>query len=165
MRYNEIRDQIKTGDLLAFSNGSWTSWHDAQVNIVRMATRSEYSHVGIAWVISGRIFVLEAVGTGIRIFPLSKCLPAYLIKRSKPLSDGALEYAISLVGEKYSKFQAVKAFFNQLKVGADKEWQCAEYVSSVYYKDGEEVVSSPTPSNLVFELSEKWASPIYYISS
>ena len=71
-KYSEYRDQIKSGDLLAWSHRGFRSWHDFKVQAVRLFTQSEYSHVGIAWVVGGRVFVIEAVEPRVRIFPLSK---------------------------------------------------------------------------------------------
>ena len=69
--YQEVRSSIKSGDLLFWSHRELKSWYDLKVQIVRMVTRSEYSHVGVAWVTGGRVFALEAVVPLIRIYPLS----------------------------------------------------------------------------------------------
>lgn len=54
MLYEEVRPLIKSGDVIAFSRRGPIS------RLIETVTDSDYSHVGIAWVISGRILLLEA---------------------------------------------------------------------------------------------------------
>lgn len=163
MDYKENRKKIKTGDLIAFSNGSWTNWHDIQVNLVRMLTRSEYSHVAIAWVVYDRVLLLEAVGAGVRIYPLSNDLPCYWIPKPTELSDKALTWALSIMGEKYSKWEAIKAFFGKVNLGHNKLWECAEFVLVTYNLDEEYLKALATPTSVVKEALLKWNTPIYYL--
>lgn len=163
MKYKDNRHLIKTGDLIGFSTGGWSNWHDIQVSMVRMATRSEYSHVAVAWVVAGRVLLLEAVGAGVRIYPLSNDLPCYWIPRDKEFSEKALEWALSKMGEAYSTKEAIMAFFGKLKIGSNKSWECAEYVLSLYDIDLEYINSLATPSELIKVTSSKWNTPIYYL--
>lgn len=128
MKYIDVRNQIKSGDILAWSHGGWSSWYDIQVSIVRMFTQSEYSHVGIAWVIGGRVFIIEAVGSGVRIFPLSREIPFYWIPQGEAdyWNDAVEEHMLSRIGDKYSKWDAILAFFGKLNIGSNNSWQCAE---------------------------------------
>lgn len=130
MRYASSRAKICTGDVLAWSHRSWRSWADIQMQLVRIFTRSEYSHVGIAWVTGGRVFVLESVVGGIRIYPLSLSLPVFVLGWAG-LSEAQLEFALSKIGQPYSKWEAVKAFFGR-NSATDGQWQCAEYVCAVH---------------------------------
>jgi hypothetical protein len=162
MRYAEARPKIKTGDLLAWSHGGWSSWHDIEVNLVRMATRSEYSHVGLALAGGGRVFILEAVGGGVRLFPLSRELPFYWVRRPVALTGRAVDFAFARIGEPYSKWQAIKAYFGLLTTGDDARWQCAEYVLSVLRADGEDLAPRATPSAVVQAAALNWG-PIVYV--
>lgn len=163
MRYSEARAKIKTGDLLVWSHGGWRNWHDIEVSIVRMATRSEYSHVGLALTLAGRVFILEAVGAGVRLFPLSRELPFYWVSRPVSLRDCAVDFAFARIGDRYSKLQAIAAFFGLLTAGKDSRWQCSEYVLSVLRADGEDLTPIPTPSAVVRAAAEKWG-PIVYVA-
>jgi hypothetical protein len=153
VKYAEARPQIRSGDLLAWSHRGWGSWYDIQIQMVRVFTQSEYSHVGIAWVVAGRVFVLEAVQTGVRIFPLSRLLPFYWL----PLGanwDAEWEseveaWALQQVGEPYSKWQAVLAGLGLLRAGEDNIWQCAEYAQEVARRQGTPLVGKATPADLV----------------
>jgi hypothetical protein len=97
-KYSEIRSQIKSGDLLAFRHEGWKSWHDFKVQLVRMFTRSEYSHVAVAWVVGERVMVVEAVEPCVRIFPLSKLGSFYWIPLNAPWKKETEEKALSYVG-------------------------------------------------------------------
>ena len=146
--YAALRHRIRSGDLLAWSHRGWGSWYDLQVQAVRVFTRSEYSHVGIAWVVGGRVLVLEAVGAGVRIYPLSRLLPAYWIGLGR-WSDLAEDYALMHVGDPYSKAQAIAAFFRALTAGEDDAWQCAEYAARVLEMAGTDAGDIYTPAALV----------------
>lgn len=162
MKYVEVREQIKTGDMLAWSAGSWKNWHDVQVNLVRVFTRSEFSHVGLALVGAGRVFVLEAVGSGVRIFPLSRELPFWWVPRPREIGAGAVDFAFERVGEAYSKWQAIKAFLGSLTAGEDDRWECAEYVLAVLARDGERLNAAATPAAVMHVVAREWG-PIFYV--
>ena len=161
MNYENFRNRIKTGDLIAFSGGSWNSWNDIKINIVRMFTRSEYSHVAIAWVIEDRVLLLEAVSAGVRIFPLSNDLPCYWVERPHRISKEALRWALSKMGQEYSTWQAIKAFFGITDKGKDNKWECAEYVITTYAFDGDYFDCKATPTQVVNMACNKWQAPIY----
>lgn len=146
-KYADVRSQIKTGDILAWSHRSWGSFYDLQIQAVRIVTQSEYCHVGTAWVIGGRVFVIEAVTPKVRIFPLSKLLPFYWMHMPKELSDEALEFGLAQVGCEYSKWQAMKSFFG--KPDYDNLWQCAELTAAISKINGVDIGERYTPSELV----------------
>ena len=53
MKYINFRENIVSGDLLAWTHHGWNSWYNFQIQMVRAFTQSEYSHVGIAWCTGG----------------------------------------------------------------------------------------------------------------
>lgn len=128
MDYATARNQIKTGDILAWSytGGFFASWHGFKVNMIRVCRLSEYTHVGIAVVLAGRVFVLESVTGGIRLMPLSKLTPCYWIPDDE-LSDAGLERAMSVCGEPYSELEAILGAIDKTDAENGK-WQCAEFV-------------------------------------
>lgn len=160
--YSARRHKIRSGDLLAWSHRGWGSWYDMQIQAVRIFTRSEYCHVGVAWVISGRVFVLEAVGTGVRIMPLSRLLPCYWMPLGAAWSARAEEFAIARVGEPYSKWQAVLAGLQRLTPGDDRIWQCAEFVVVVLDQVGIDLGPDCTPSSVVLAAQRRGA-PLHYL--
>lgn len=149
MDYKTARPLIQPGDIIAFTHEGWHSWSEIESQIVRMFTRSEYSHVGIAWPIAGRVMILEAVVPMIRIFPLSKLRPFYWLSLNNRLTPEAEEFALSRVGESYSKLEAIKGFLG--KTTSDQKWQCAEYVKSVLRAAGCLYPGKDTPSAVVFD--------------
>lgn len=154
MKYDAARPQIKSGDLLAFSHFGWSSWHDLKIQAVRMFTQSEYSHVGIAWVVGGRVFCLEAVIPCVRIFPLSELGEFYWMSTPSPYwNDEIEEHALSIVGQEYSQLQAIQSYFEQPE--KDKKWQCCEYAREVLRLGGYDFMSiKPTPTNIVRRAQE-----------
>jgi hypothetical protein len=143
MKYEAAREKIKSGDLLAWSHRGWRSWYDIQIQLVRFFTQSEYSHVGIAWVVCGRVLVIEAVTPKVRIYPLSKLGDFYWVPYSEPWTVDDEEIALSYVGTEYSKLEALAAFF-----GASWEptgMQCAKLVATLRSKGKFNV----TPSHIV----------------
>ena len=147
--YSDIRDQIKPGDILAVTHLSWARWSDIESQIVRFSPRSEFSHVAIAWPMAGRLFILEAVVPEIRIYPLSSRFKEFFwLPINRPLSAEAENFAMSMVGEKYGKLEAIKGFFNRTS-SANSRWQCAEYVQQVLLKNGIVMSCKPTPSDIV----------------
>lgn len=153
MNYVDARDRIRSGDVLAWTHRGWSSWYDFQIQMVRVFTRSEYCHVGVAWSIGGRVFVLEAVNSGVRIMPLSRLLPCYWLRLAR-WGDTIEEFALTKVGQPYSKWQAILGGFGTLKIGDDSKWQCAEYVLAVLKYGGLKLICQATPSGIVDKLLE-----------
>lgn len=145
--YEKIRSVIKSGDILAWSHRKWSSWYDLQIQAVRFFTQSEYCHVGTAWVVGGRVFVIEAVTPKVRIYPLSKLLPFYLIPLNDTWAMQAEEFALAQVGCDYSKWKAIKSFFG--KPDYDSLWQCAELTVEIAKLNGIDLGEHYTPSAVV----------------
>ncbi len=162
MKYSEIRSQIKSGDVLAWSHTGRGSWYDFQIRLVRMATESEFNHVGIAYVIHDRVFVLEAVGQGVRMFPLSRELPFYLVSNPEPLSDEALSWAFSKLGDQYeSKLKMVINNFIDLNLNDNKRLQCSEYANGILSVNKQWLTIVDTPSAIVQAAMQTWGSLNY----
>ena len=98
--------------------------------MIRGWTGQTYSHVGIAWVVGERVFVIEAMdGIGVRIMPLSDRLPFYCVDTNTDWTNERETLALSKVGEQYSYLDAIRAGLG-IKTTA-KGWQCAEYAAMV----------------------------------
>ena len=150
MRYAEARNKIQSGDILAWTHKKWGSWYDWQVQAVRVFTQSEYCHVAVAWVFGGRVFVLESVGAGVRIFPLSHELPCYWVQTGVTWTPEVEELALAQIGAPYSKFRAIKDFLGiKEEYKIPHPWTCAEY--TIYVEDALEfkLECDPTPSKVM----------------
>lgn len=145
--YAQIRETIKSGDVLAWTHRKWGSLYDLQVQAVRLFTQSEYCHVGTAWVVGGRVFVIEAVTPKVRIYPLSKLLPFYLLPMNGNWTMQAEEFGLAQVGMEYSKLKAIESLFRVPK--SDGLWQCAELTAAIAKLNGYEIGHKVTPSALV----------------
>ena len=147
MDYATARPLIRSGDLIAQSHGDWKTWRGIKVNLVRMFTRSTYSHVGLAWVVGGRVFMLEAVKPKLRIYPMSKIGDFYLLPLNAVWSVKAEHVALEEVGVDYSEAVAIRAFFSPLR--DEDVRQCAAYVLAVLRADGIKLGNRATPDAVV----------------
>lgn len=166
MNYADIRSEIKSGDILAWGHDDWNNIYDLQIQAVRVFTQSEYSHVGLAWVVGGRVFVIESVVPKIRIVPLSNMLEdgVYWLPQKVSMSEAELEFALSKVGVGvYSKWQAMMAQLRRLTIGADNLWQCAEFVIECRKLSGVSLGDKATPAEVVKAAQEN-GSPTYFIT-
>lgn len=160
--YDEIRKDIRSGDLLAWSHRGIRNWHDLKIWFVRLFTRSEYTHVGTAWVIGGRVLVIEAVMPLVRIYPLSKLGNFYWSPINLPWADKTEEKALSYVGCKYSQVQAMMAPFG--KPPEDNLFECAELFATIAKADGLDLGTTYTPSAIVGKVLEL-TSTLHYIDN
>ena len=131
-RYYTARPRFRSGDVIAQSHGSWESWSEIKVLLVRAFTLSTYSHVGVVEVdhSDGRVYVVEAVRPCARRVPLSTIGPFYhLPMHGARWSDAASRYVRSIIGTPYSQINAIRAFFKPLPAGDVSE--CAALVREV----------------------------------
>lgn len=167
MDYAQLRSSIKSGDLIAVSHYKWASWYDLQVQAVRFGTQSEYSHVGMAWVMGGRVWVIESVTPVIRLVPLSLMAADgfYWAPLNTDISAPELEFALARIGAgKYSKWQAVLAQLRRLRIGSDDLWECAEFIIACRRLSGVDLGAKATPSAVVRSAQDSGA-PVYFIQS
>lgn len=162
MDYQTHRPNIKSGDLLAWSNKKWKSWHDIKIQLVRIFLRSEYSHVGTAYVMGGRLWVLEAIEPRSRIYPLSKLGSFFHIPLPAKWTPEAEEKALSYIGEEYKQLRAIKAFFKPL----DKEdvSQCCALAIAIADKCGLDLGVRATPDEVV-EQAQRYGGPTYWVEN
>ncbi len=69
--YKDIRSNIKNGDILMYQGTGKVS------SLIRFLTHSKYSHAGIAVWWNTRLMVMEAVGKGVILTPLSRNINHY----------------------------------------------------------------------------------------
>jgi len=141
--YQELRDSVKTGDLLVWEGTSLFA------RLVSLFTKSSYTHVGLAWVVGGRVLILQAnPGVGVEVATLSDNLPVVIFKSPTPLSAKALKVALDQLQEPYSFMNAIRAGFG-LRV-SNRGFQCVQYVLRVFKANKLKIdLSSHTPKQLV----------------
>lgn len=148
MKYQDVRPLVESGDVLFWSHKPVRSWYDFQIWLVRAFTRSEWSHVGLAWAVGGRLFVLEAVSSGVRIFPLSRAGDFTWVKRGG-FTTGMEVFALAHVGEPYSRWDAIRSLFGASN-NKDSQWFCSELVCSVLKLP----IEDQTPAEVMRYLTE-----------
>jgi hypothetical protein len=157
MDYSLARDQIKSGDVIALSHDQWGSWYDLQIQAVRMFTESEYSHIALAWVFAGRVFLIESVEPVVRILPLSNLADKgfYHIPIGVDYTEAELEFLMSKVGvTPYSKLEAILAYFKKAKIGDTRVEECAKLAIEARRLSGIDLGDKATPSAVVKTLLE-----------
>lgn len=162
MRYIDARETIRSGDLLAWSHRGWGSWHDFKIQMVRMFTQSEYSHVGIAWVVAGRVWVIEAVEPCVRAYPLSKLGDFYLTPLPLDWTPAVEEGALAHIGAEYRQLDAIRAFFVELASGAVSE--CAALALVIAMSGGVYLGRRATPDAVVRH-AQLLGNPTYLIEN
>lgn len=96
---------IKDGDLICFGGTTYLS------RLIKWHTQSIYSHAALCVVLRGRVYLLESMDGGIRLFPLDGCL-------EKAIQDGYIATYFKLK----SGFDGNKIVEEGLKLWSGK-WQ------------------------------------------
>jgi len=120
--------------------------------LVRLFTLSRYVHVGIAYRMDGRLWLLEAVTPLVRMVPLSHFADEGfdVLSMRKGMAQAEREAAIGQVGRvRYSKWQAVLGFLRRLKLGRDALTQCCEYVIVHRALSGVDLGPAAVPADVV----------------
>lgn len=141
--YQEIRDQVDSGDLLCFRGRGLIS------ATIRRLTRSRYSHVGLLFVMEGRRYCIEAVETGVRLVLVSELVKRYeggidcyrLVNASPQQRAGAVGFAFQQLGKLYDKasfwpFLLYLLTGKRRRTHCDGQWFCSEMVAEAYRRQG-----------------------------
>ena len=144
MKYSISRNNIKSGDLIAFRGTGPFSRFIARV------TGNSYTHVGIAITMKNRVMVIQDKELkGVELIPLSSMLPCDWIGTNAQWTEEAETFAFSNIGQSYSYINALLAGLGFPPIG--KNSICSEYAASVLKKAN--VLKTDTviltPGNLV----------------
>ncbi len=142
--YSDIRSQIKDGDVLLYEGYTLPS------RIIRWATRSRYTHAGVAVWWNDRLMVLEAVGRGVSVTSLSANLRHYRghvqwFTTIEPVAQDKrremIRFAQQELGKGYALWKSlVLGLFILFRRGVDKrdrlrrenKLYCSWYVARIY---------------------------------
>lgn len=130
--FSEYKDNIKPGDLLVWSRpqfqttlGKWIS------NIIRFFTMSDFYHTAVVTeVTDDDVFQIEATWPEVFEGGVKNRTPFFHIPMNVKVTDEDLEFIRSFLGQKYSLFEAVMAYFGFLR--RDKSWICTEFSAKFY---------------------------------
>jgi hypothetical protein len=150
-KYKEVRSQIKDGDILLYRGKSLES------RIIMLATQSRYSHAGIAVWWNNRLMVMEAIGKGVVVRPLSQSVYQYygdveLFTSKEEIPDEERHkmvlFAQEELGKEYATWKAVKLGI-QILLQRNKEKRdtlrrerqlfCSYYVAQIYNSIGRDL--------------------------
>ncbi len=111
-KYDEVRDSILNGDVLMYRGKSLIS------RLICWFTRSRYSHAGLAVWWNERLMVMEAIGNGVVVTPLSNNVAAY---------DGRVEWFTS-VDEISANDRITMVQFAQQELGKEYDtWKLIQF--------------------------------------
>jgi len=153
LKYSEVRSSISSGDILLFQGTKPLS------RLIRWGTQSVYSHAGLATWWNGRLMVVQAVGKGAQVIPVSSAVVAYnrqvdwftLRDEYRGAIDHAklIDFAIELLGRDYS-YLGLLALMGRMLLGTVKSVTdlkkapgaifCSQYVSYCYRMAGTDLV-------------------------
>ncbi len=152
-KYNEVRNQVKDGDILLYiGKGILTS--GLVPSLVKRITGSPYAHAGIAAWWNDRLMVIEAIGSGVIANPISLSLKRYKatvewFQCVKEISDdercNIVRHAQEELGKAYAIWRtvwfAIKILFVQKFEERDKrreenKYFCSQFVAHVYTSAG-----------------------------
>ena len=144
IRYEDIRSQIKDGDVLMFKGRYFSS------SIIRWLTGSFYSHAGIAVWWNRRLMVMEAVERGVGILPLSRKIGSYrgdvewfCSKKEIPERDRLrmILFAQEELGKSYARWREILFGWKILlrrnlsekdELRRENKLYCSQYVARTY---------------------------------
>ena len=135
-KYEEERQYMRSGDLLAWDEGRGGILSKITVSIIRLFTGSRYGHVGVIWVCSGRVFVIEASQPQVRITPLSTIKEFFYIPTRVRWRKNYEQFLLSKVGLNYSLTDCIRAYLGILNDKDNNSYQCAELVCEFYKLTG-----------------------------
>jgi hypothetical protein len=146
--YSEARSNIRDGDVLMYRGRSLPSM------IIRWATRSKYSHAGLAAWWNNRLIVLEAVGRGVMVTSLSSNVRSYhgdvewftcVSDMTPQQREKMIGFAQAELGKEYDRWSAIvlglKILFQRDREKRDalrreRKLFCSAYVAQVYNAAG-----------------------------
>jgi uncharacterized protein YycO len=147
--YDDVRNTFRDGDLLLFrGNGLFSI-------LVRLLTRSPYSHAGLVYTFEGNVYCIEAVGAGVRLIRVSELVRRYhggidhfaLPEAQDTQRRRAVSFAFRQLGKLYNTLGIVRYTVALLldRKGYSKrtgEWFCSELVAAAYAHQGYDLVSN-----------------------
>jgi len=157
--YEDARGRFSEGDLLCFRGRGFVS------AVIRLVTRSAYSHAGLVHLFEGHVYCLEAVASGVRLCRMSEEVRRYdggidyfrVVGADETQRRGAVGFAFQQLGKPFD-FLGLARFFLRIVVHArlrarvDDHFFCAELVARAYAAQGlrfaEHPASWTSPSDL-----------------
>jgi hypothetical protein len=144
VKYDQVRDQIKNGDVFMYKGKGFIS------SVIRWVTHSPYSHAALAVWWNQRLMVMEAKGQGVIVNPTSRSIRHYRgdvewFSCKKEISEDdrlrMVKFAQEELGKSYGRWKAIllgiKILFEhdlekRDRLKREKRLFCSEYVAQIY---------------------------------
>lgn len=167
MKYQEIRDKIKTGDMILYRNHKGGGVRSAIERwLVSHGTASPYTHVGVAWSEHGRNWCMDMTTKGCAPRLLSGCGDFDWACAPMPLNEEALGFAFSQFGElQYSRLRAIGGALGLIDVKSEHESMCAEYALAIWKRVGMPPTDKATPASCADGAMRIWNAPIWSVEN
>jgi hypothetical protein len=162
--YSEIRDSIRTGDLVSWKAGKVTSFFGLVLYLYQKILKPKSVHVGIVMTLGGRLFVVEARPPAVRIFPLSCMDDFYLVRTNIPFEQNNIDFLLKEIGVPYGVIDLILGIANLYN---DKDQVYCSELCDIYYKEikylpEDKESTGSNPDQLLEAVIEKSGSkPIY----
>lgn len=122
MKYEDVRFQLKSGDLAFYSGKTFIK------KVIQWKTKSKWDHVGVIHVEHGRVFLMHSrPGKGPHMVFLSKHVPDEIISTNAIVTEASIDWAYEQFDFKYSIIDAIRAGFG-LRENA-KGMMCSEFAA------------------------------------
>ncbi len=167
--YPGARSEFQIADVLLFRGRGLSS------QVIRLLTRSPYSHVGLVFPYQERVYCIEAVGAGVRLILMSEVMRRYhggidyyeVRSATDAQRDGAIALCFQQLGKLYDRPGIVRfllaILFNwKPAVREDQAWFCSELVAAAYRAHGltlapvSSAYTSPADLAVSPELKLRW---------
>lgn len=132
--YSEIRDNLKTGDLLVWKFSKIENIFDFLLYLYHKLFKATYIHVGIVVKLGNRNFVIEATPPISRLYPISLCRDFYLIQTNINTTEFNVNLLLSKIGIKYSILDYIRSIF-KFKNSTTEDY-CSDLASTFYNQIG-----------------------------
>ena len=159
------RQDLRNGDLVAWRKVSQKGKSDFYLNVVRIATFSEFGHVSIVWNRNNVVGHVEATNPRIHHQAIPESGEAYVIRTGVGLTDGDMDGFFSdKLGLKYSFRDAIMGYLG-ITPPEENRWQCAELSLEFLRHIGYELPNAYTPSRLVRKTMVYSGKPLFYLQN
>lgn len=165
---SDVQQDIKTGDLLAFTVRRYGTLVSFVLWLYQKITKVTFSHVGIAVWVGDRLFIVEAVAPRVAMTPISKVKEFYLIPANieKASEDVMISFLMDYIEVKYSIIDFI-TYYLGMDYSDDKIY-CSTLASAFYYHVGylHERDSGHTPQKITKAVMKRGGvdKPIYVVT-
>lgn len=151
---------LRNGDLI-FWRGDTPNKLMTYLNLVRLATLSDFGHVSIAWPTASTPQHVEATPPVIHRTLLPGNAEVFVTPLNLSLGDDDMHaYFKDKLGKGYSKRDALYGYFGIYSNDPDR-WQCSELAEDFCNTHGMSLRGGSTPSRLLQRVMREYGVPLY----